>query len=75
MSLAFVMINTVPDEVEAVLEDVKEIRGVEKAYMLYGISDIIAEVKGENFEELWTVIIKIRKLHHILSTTTLQVAS
>ena len=75
MSLAFVMINTVPDEVEAVLEDVKEIRGVEKAYMLYGISDIIAEVKGENFEELWTVIIKIRKLHHILSTITLQVAS
>ena len=75
MSLAFVMINTIPDEVEAVLKDVKEIRGVEKAYMLYGISDIIAEVKGENFEELWTVIIKIRKLHHILSTITLQVAS
>ena len=54
MSLAFVMINTIPDEVEAVLKDVKEIRGVEKAYMLYGISDIIAEVKGENFEELLT---------------------
>ena len=75
VSLAYVMIDTVPDKIEVVLEDVKGIKGVEETYMLYGINDIIAKVKAGNFEELWTIIIKIRKLQHILSTLTLQVVS
>ena len=36
MSSAYAMINTVPDKMETVLEKIKEIEGVEKAYMLYG---------------------------------------
>ena len=75
MSLAYVMINTVPEKVEMVLEDVKEIKGVEEAYIIYGVYDIIAEVKAENDYELWAIIIKIRKLKHLLSTITLQVVS
>jgi DNA-binding Lrp family transcriptional regulator len=71
--LAYVLINTVPEKVEVVLEDVKEIEGVEEAYIIYGVYDIIAEVKAKNESELWAIIIKIRKLHHILSTITLQV--
>lgn len=75
MSIAYVMINTVPEKVEMVLEDVKEIKGVEEAYIIYGVYDIIAEVKAENDNNLWAIIIKIRKLQHIMSTITLQVAS
>jgi DNA-binding Lrp family transcriptional regulator len=71
MSLAYVMLNTVPDKMEAVLEDIREIEGVKEAYMLYGVYDIIAEVKGENVEELKTIILKIRKLKRVTHTLTL----
>ena len=74
MSVAYVMLNTAPDKMEAVLDEVKEIKGVEEAYMLYGVYDIIAEVKAENIEELWDIVIKIQKLQNIFSTVTLQVA-
>jgi len=75
MSYAYVMINTEPDQVEVVLKDIKEINGVEEAYIIYGVYDIIAEVEAENDNELWAIIIKIRRLHHILSTITLQVVN
>ncbi len=75
MSSAYVMINTVPDKVEVVLSDVKEIEGVKEAYIIYGVYDIIAGVKAKKNEDLWAIIIKIRKLKNILSTITLQVAS
>jgi DNA-binding Lrp family transcriptional regulator len=75
LSNAYVMINTVPDQVDVVLKDIKEINGVEEAYIIYGIYDVIAEVKAENENDLWAIIIKIRRLQHILSTITLQVVS
>ena len=75
MLLAYVMINTVPDKIEMVLENVKEINGVEEVYLIYGVYDIIAEIKAENNADLWAIVIKIRKMQHILSTITLQVVS
>ena len=75
MSLAYVMINTVSEKVEAVLEELREIEAVKEAYMVYGVYDIIAEVKAENDYELWAIIIKIRKLNNIVSTLTLLVVS
>jgi DNA-binding Lrp family transcriptional regulator len=47
VSSAYVMINIVPDKVEAVLNDVKEIEGVKEAYIIYGVYDIIAGVKAK----------------------------
>lgn len=75
MSSAYVMINTVPDKVETVLNDVKEIDGVKEAYIIYGLYDIIAGVEAKKNDDLWDIIIKIRKLKNILSTITLQVTS
>lgn len=75
MSSVYVMINTVPDKVEAVLNDVKEIEGVKEAHIIYGVYDIIAGVTAKKNEDLWAIIIKIRKLKNILATITLQVAS
>ena len=75
MSSAYVMINTVPDKVETVLNDVKEIEGVKEAYIIYGLYDIIAGVEAKKNDDLWDIIIKIRKLKNILSTITLQVTS
>ena len=75
LSRAYVMINTVPNKVEEVLEDVKEIEGVEEVYIIYGIYDIIADVRAENDNDLWAIVIKIRRLQQILTTITSQVAS
>ena len=75
MSLAYVMMNTVPDKMEKVLEAVKKLEGVEEAYMLYGVYDIIALVKAGNIEELKATILKIRKNEYVSSTLTLLVVS
>lgn len=75
MTLAFVMLNTVPDQMERVLEKIREIECVEAAYMLYGVYDILAEVKTETTEELKGIIMRIRTVKHVLSTLTLMVVS
>ena len=75
MSLAYMMINTVPDKVEEVLDELREIEAVKEAYMIYGVYDIIAEVKAGNVGELKDMILNIRRLNNIESTLTLLVVS
>jgi len=75
MSLAYAVINTVPDKMEAVFEKIKEIKGVEEAYMVYGVYDIIAEVKARNVVDLRLKVLNIRKLEHVTSTLSLLIVS
>jgi DNA-binding Lrp family transcriptional regulator len=71
MSLVYVLLNTEPSQMESVLKEVKEIDGVEEAYMVYGIYDICAKVKTEIPQELKGVVTKIRSQDNVLSTLTL----
>ena len=73
MKLAFVLANSVPEHSEWVLERIGEIEGVEEAYRIWGVYDIVAVVKAETIEELKGIILHIRKVKHILSTLTLMV--
>ena len=73
MTRSYVMINTAPDKMEAVLEEVKGIEGAIEAYMLYGVYDIVVEIEAENVEELKEKILGIRKIQYIISTLTLLV--
>ncbi|MHC3129619.1 MAG: Lrp/AsnC ligand binding domain-containing protein [Candidatus Bathyarchaeota archaeon] len=75
MPLAFVMVNTIPDQMEHVLEKIREIECVEEAYMLYGVYDILAEIKTETTEELKEIILRIRTVKHVLNTLTLMAVS
>ena len=75
MKLAFVMVNTVPRQMEYVLEKIKEIDCVEEAYMLYGVYDIVAVIEVGTNEELKAIILRIRGVEHVLSTLSLMVAS
>ena len=75
MPLAFVMVNTIPDQMEPVLEKIREIKCVEDAYMLYGVYDILAEIKTETTEELKEIILRIRTVKHVLNTLTLMAVS
>ena len=75
MTLAFVMLNSAPDQSEWVLERIGEIEGVEEAYRLFGVYDIVAVVKAETNEELKGIILHIRTVKHVLSTLSLMVVS
>jgi DNA-binding Lrp family transcriptional regulator len=75
MSSAYAMINTVPDKMETVLEKIEGIEGVQEAYMLYGVYDIIAEVKAGDIEDLKALVLNIRKLKYVTSTLTLLIVS
>ena len=75
MKFAFVMVNTIPSQMEYVLEKIKEIDSVEEAYMLYGVYDIVAVIKVETNEELKGIILDIRSVKHVLSTLSLMVVS
>jgi len=73
MSLVYVLLNTEPSQMESVLEEIKEIDGVEEAYMVYGIYDICAKVKTEIPQELKGIVQKIRSQDNVLSTLMLMV--
>ena len=75
MTMAFVMLNTVPNQIEHVLEKIREIEFVEEAYMLYGVYDILAVVKAETTEELKGIILRVRTVNHVLNTLTLLAVS
>ena len=71
MPLAFVMLNSVPDKSEWVLERIGEIEGVKEAYRFYGVYDIIAVVKAKITYKLKGIILRIRTVKHVKSTLTL----
>jgi DNA-binding Lrp family transcriptional regulator len=73
MSLVYVLLNTEPSQMESVLKEVKEIDGVEEAYMVYGVYDICAKIKTEIPQQLKGVVQKIRSQNSVLSTLTLMV--
>jgi DNA-binding Lrp family transcriptional regulator len=73
MSLVYVLLNTEPSQMESVLKEVKEIDGVEEAYMVYGVYDICAKIKTEIPQKLKGVVQKIRSQNSVLSTLTLMV--
>jgi len=73
MSLVYVLLNTEPSQMESVLEEIKEIDGVEEAYMVYGLYDICAKVKTEIPQQLKGIVQKIRSQENVSSTLTLMV--
>jgi len=73
MSLVYVLLNTEPSQMESVLEEIKEIDGVEEAYMVYGLYDICAKVKTEIPQELKGIVQKIRSQDNVSSTLMLMV--
>ncbi|MGQ9722135.1 MAG: Lrp/AsnC family transcriptional regulator [Candidatus Jordarchaeum sp.] len=75
MPIAFVLINTEPANEEKVLKEVSKIEGIEEAYILYGVYDILAKIETESMENLkQTIIWQIRKIEGVVSTLTLIVA-
>jgi len=72
MPQAFLFITTEIGSEAQVLQKLKEIRGVEEVYIVYGLYDLIAKVKIETISELReNIVSKIRKIGQVKSTSTM----
>jgi len=72
MPRAFVMINVKVGTDKDVVSELKTFKYVDKVYEVYGVYDIVAEVKASSMEELKeTVNSDMRKLKNVLATNTI----
>ncbi len=76
MHVGYILLNCDLGAEEYILDELKRIPEVKKAYLTFGAYDIIAEVHAETQEDFEkTVSTKIRKLARVISTMTLNVAN
>ncbi|MDT7895177.1 MAG: Lrp/AsnC ligand binding domain-containing protein [Desulfurococcales archaeon] len=72
MAEAFVLINTEVGGENEVLKALIGIEGVEEAYIVYGVYDVVAKVRAPDIESLKTIVTtNIRKLPKVKSTLTM----
>lgn len=72
MALAFVLINSEIGGENEILEELKKVKNVKEAHIVYGVYDIIAKVEAENMDKLKNVITwKVRRLDRVRSTLTM----
>ena len=76
MHIGYILLNCDLGAEEYIVEELKSIPEVKKAYLTFGAYDIIAEVHAETQEDFEkTVGMKIRKLARVVSTMTLNVVN
>ncbi|MDT7888800.1 MAG: Lrp/AsnC ligand binding domain-containing protein [Desulfurococcales archaeon] len=74
MAEAFVLINTEVGGENDVLKALMQVKGVEEAYVVYGVYDVIAKIRAPDVESLKTIVTtSIRKLPKVKSTLTMVV--
>lgn len=70
MPVAFLLLNTNEFDPQ-LLKELRSLEGVEHAYALYGVHDIIVKIKADSMRKVKVVHDKIRKMKKITSTLTL----
>lgn len=58
MPTAYILLNTIIGAENQVLKALKKIEAVEEAHILWGVYDIIANIKADNMEKLKYIITK-----------------
>ena len=72
MVRAYVLINTDIGTESQVLEELKNVEGVEDVHSLWGVYDIIVSIKAETIDKLRSIITKkIEKIGKVNSKLTL----
>ena len=72
MPTAFVLINTEIGSEADVLGTLKKVEGVDEAFAVYGVYDIIARVKADSMDKLKEIVTwRIRRLDKVRSTLTM----
>jgi DNA-binding Lrp family transcriptional regulator len=70
MPMAYVLINTEEFDTR-LMEALRKIKGVEEAYPLYGVYDIIVKTRASTMDEIKETHNKIRRLQKIRQTLTM----
>jgi len=69
---AFVLLNTEIGSEDQVLQELQNIPGVEEAYLVYGVYDLIAKIYSDSHDTLKNAIMtRIRQLEQVRSTLTM----
>ena len=72
MPTAFVLINTEIGSEADVLKSLKKVEGVNEAFAVYGVYDIVARVKAETMDKLKEIVTwRVRRLDKVRSTLTM----
>ncbi|MCS7095638.1 MAG: Lrp/AsnC ligand binding domain-containing protein [Candidatus Bathyarchaeota archaeon] len=72
MPKAFVLINTEIGSETEVVKELRKIEGVEEAYPVYGVYDIVAKVSADTMDKLKEIVTwRIRRLDKVRSTLTM----
>ena len=73
MPKAFVLINTqTGSSIADILNDLKKIDGVDEAFAVYGVYDVIARVKAETMDKLKEIVTwRIRSVDNVRTTLTM----
>lgn len=72
MTKAYILLNVEGGSEDEVLNQIKNIGGIEQAYVSYGVYDLILKVKADTMQELRDVVThKIRQIKQVQSTLTL----
>ena len=72
MPTAFVLVNTEIGSESEVLTALKKVDGVQEAYTVYGVYDIIAKIGAETMDKLKEIVTwHIRRLDKVRSTLTM----
>ncbi|HSD04751.1 MAG TPA: Lrp/AsnC ligand binding domain-containing protein [Nitrosopumilaceae archaeon] len=76
MQMGYVLLNCDLGSEEYILEELKRIPQVKKAYITFGSYDIIAEINAQTQEDFDKAIsLRIRSLSRVISTMTLKVVN
>jgi DNA-binding Lrp family transcriptional regulator len=68
--MAFILINT-EEFTPELMKELRRIKGVEEAYPVYGVYDVIVKTKAETMDKLKESHNKIRKLERVRQTLTM----
>ena len=72
MHVAFVLINAEIGSEDEVLESLMSVEGVEEAFSMYGVYDIVAKIKADSMEKLKDIVTwHVRRLDKVRSTLTM----
>jgi len=73
MPTAFVFINMeIGSSIAGILKDLKKVEGVDEAFAVYGVYDIIARVRAESMDKLKEIVTwHIRTLDKVRTTLTM----
>ena len=72
MPIEYVLINTEPEKMEEVAGQIKKLKGVVEASMVYGVYDIVAKIQTETMDRLKEIVAtQIRRMESVRSSATM----